>query len=150
MVRRLVDDRGEDESNSEMWRCSACNALFKPNPPDYSCPKCSSNATAPLDYRERFESAQSRTIEERRRKMEPETRCPECGTAMRVGYLVERNPLMENIVLGREIYWSPDRSSEVALNAHVCPSCGLVNLYARKLEADRNTILKAPTRKTTT
>ena len=78
-----------------------------------------------------------------------ERQCPDCGTAMRVGYLVERNPLIEDIVLGREIYWSPDRSSEVALNAHVCPGCGLVRLYARKLEADRNTILKAPTRKTT-
>ena len=80
---------------------------------------------------------------------EPERRCPECGTAMRVGYLVERNPLIEDIVLGREIYWSPDRSSEVVLNAHVCPSCGLVRLHARKLGADRNTILKAPNRKTT-
>ena len=77
--------------------------------------------------------------------MEAERRCPECGTAMRVGYLVERDPLIEAFVLGREIYWSPDRSSEVALNAYACPSCGYVCLYVRKLEADRNTILKAST-----
>jgi len=148
----LVEGKSVDEHGSdEMWRCSACGAEFKPSPPDYSCPKCRSNATASLDYRDRLDNAQRRAMEERRRKQEleePERRCPECGTAMRVGYLVERNPLIEDIVLGREIYWSPDRSSEVALNAHVCPSCGLVRLYARKLEADRNTILKAPTRKT--
>ena len=87
-------------------------------------------------------------MEERRRKQaleEPERRCPECGTAMRVGYLKERDPLIESIVLGREIYWSPDRSSEVALNAYACPGCGHVCLYVRRLEADRNTILKAST-----
>ena len=78
-----------------------------------------------------------------------ERQCPDCGTTMRVGYLVERDPLIEAIVLGREIYWSPDRSSEVAINAHVCPSCGHVSLYDRKLEANNSTILKAPTRKTT-
>jgi len=91
-------------------------------------------------------------MEEKRRKeaLELERFCPECGTAMRVGYLVERDPLIEALVLGREIYWSPDRASEVALNAYACPGCGRVCLYMRKLEADRDTILKASTKKTIT
>jgi len=90
-------------------------------------------------------------MEERQRKHElnvPERRCPECGTTMKVGYLVERDPLIEAIVLGREIYWSPDRSSEVAMKAYVCPSCGRVSLYVN-LEDNKSTILKAPTGKTT-
>jgi Zn finger protein HypA/HybF involved in hydrogenase expression len=149
MEGKSVDEQGSDK----MWRCSACGAEFKPNPPDYSCPKCRSNATTSLGYRDRLEYAQRRVIEERQRKHEqeePERRCPECGTTMRVGYLVERDPIIEAAVLGTEIYWSPDRSSEVALNAHVCPSCGKVSLYVRKLEANKSAILKAHTRKTTT
>jgi hypothetical protein len=150
----LVEGQSEEEQGPDkMWRCSTCGAEFKPSPTDYSCPKCQSNATASLHYRDRLENAQRRSLEERRRRQEleePERRCPECGTTMRVGYLVERDPIIEAIVLGREIYWSPDRSSEVALNAHVCPSCSHVSLYVRKLEANKSTILKAPTRKTTT
>jgi predicted RNA-binding Zn-ribbon protein involved in translation (DUF1610 family) len=147
----LVEGKIEDEQDlDKMWRCSACGAEFEPDPPDYSCPVCRSNATAPLDNRERFESARRRVMEEKQRNMGPERPCPECGTTMRVGYLVERDPLLEAMVLGREIYWSPDRSSEVTLNAYACPGCGHVCLYARKLEADKNTILKAPTKKTIT
>ena len=146
----MIEGKREDGQDSDkMWRCSSCDATFKPNPPDYSCPKCQSNATVPLDYRDRFERTQKRIMEEKQRKMEPERRCPECGTVMSVGYLVERNPLVELIVLGKEIYWSPDHASEVALNAYACSGCGHVSLHVRKLDADRNSILKAPTRKTT-
>jgi predicted RNA-binding Zn-ribbon protein involved in translation (DUF1610 family) len=146
----LVEGKIEDEQDlDKMWRCSACGAEFEPSPPDYSCPKCRSNSTAPLDNRERFEKSRRRIMEEKQRNMGPERPCPECGTAMRMGYLVERDPLLEAMVLGREIYWSPDRSSEVILNACACPGCGRVCLYVRKLEADRDKILKAPTRKTT-
>jgi len=146
----MIEGKREDGQDSDkMWRCSSCDTTFKPNPPDYSCPKCRSNATAPLDYRDRFERTQKRIMEGKQRTMEPERRCPECGTAMSAGYLVERESIIEAMILGKEIYWSPDRSSEVPLNAYACSGCGHVSLYVRNLEADRNSILKAPTRKTT-
>jgi len=139
----------EKQCPDKVWKCSACGAEFRPSPPDYSCPTCGSNATVSLDYRDRLENRQRRDIEERQCKHElnvPEKRCPECGTTMKVGYLVERDPIIEAIVLGREIYWSPDRSSETALNAYVCPSCGRVSLYA-KLETSKSPILNASKRK---
>ena len=146
----MVEDDIGERGSGKIWRCSVCGAEFKPAPPDYSCPVCRSNATAPSDYRDRFDSARRRIMEEKRRNMGPERPCPECGTAMRLGYLVERDPLLEAAVLGKEIYWSPDRSSEVTLNACACPGCGRVCLYVRKLEVNRDTILKAPTRKAMT
>jgi hypothetical protein len=89
-------------------------------------------------------------MEEKMQNMGPERPYLECGTAMRMGYLVERDTFLEAAVLVRDIYWSPDRSSEVTLNACACPDCGRVCLYMRKLEANRDKILKAPTRKTIT
>jgi len=76
---------------------SACNALFKPNPPDYSCSKCHSNATASFAARNRLKHERGRVMEEKHRlkaleEMRSEERCPDCGTSIRVGYAVERNP----------------------------------------------------------
>lgn len=152
----MVEDKIEDEQGPDkMWKCSACGAEFKPSPPDYSCPKCRSNSTAPLDYRDRLDSARRQSLEERRRKKaleekEAERFCPECGTAMRLGFLVERNTPLQIITLGEGVYWTPDEGgligTRVGLKSYACPECGYVTLYVRRLDQDRNTILQAPTR----
>lgn len=143
MVEGIIED---EQGSDRMWRCSACGAEFKPNPPDYSCPKCRSNATAPLDYRDRLDS--ERRIKED--EMEAERLCPECGTVMRLGFLVERNTPLSILTLGEGVYWTPYEEgligTRVALKSYACPECGYVTLYVRRLDQDRNTILKASTR----
>jgi DNA-directed RNA polymerase subunit RPC12/RpoP len=139
-----MDEQGPDK----MWRCSTCGEEFKPSPPDYSCPKCRSNATAPLDYRDRLDS--ERRIIEEEMEMEAERLCPECRTAMRLGFLVERDSPLSFTTLGEGVYWTPCEEgligTRVALKSYACPECGYVTLHLRRLDQDRNTILKAPTR----
>ena len=81
----MIEEKSEGEKDPDkMWKCSACGTEFKPNPPDISCPKCKSNATFPIDYRDQIEDAHRRAMEKRQRerkleKMEPERRYPERG-----------------------------------------------------------------------
>jgi hypothetical protein len=136
-----------------MWRCGSCKSEFTPDPPDFSCPNCRSNATAPVDSRIQLEREGRRVSEEKRKEKELEERepdrfCPECHTAMRLGVLVERNTPLHFITIGEGIYWSPSEvgliGTRVALKSYACPGCGYVNLYIRRLEKDREIILKAP------
>jgi hypothetical protein len=102
-----------------------------------------------------MESEHRRAMEKRQREreleeMEPERRCPECGTAMRLGFLVERNAPLQIITLGEGVYWTPDEAgligTRVALKSYACPECGYITLYVRRLDTDKNTILSAPTK----
>ena len=133
-----------------------CGHRFEPSPPVYSCPRCQSNATAPLDSGRRLAYERRRAEEERRlrramEEAEAERTCPECGADMRLGYLVERNDPLQLLTLGEGVYWTPDEAgvigSRVALKSYACPGCGRVSLYVRRLEADREIIMKAPKRK---
>jgi len=83
-------------------------------------------------------------------EMEAERLCPECRTVMRLGFLVERNSPLSFTTLGEGVYWTPCEEgligTRVALKSYACPECGYVTLYVRRLDQDRNIILKAPTR----
>ena len=68
----------------------------------------------------------------------PDYACPECGSAMRCGYLVETNTPLMLLTLGEGIYWTPGEAGllgeRVALKAYACPGCGYIGLYARRME----------------
>ena len=78
---------------------------------------------------------------------EPERHCPECGNAMRCGYLVETNAPLTLLTLGEGIYWTSGEAGllgeRVALKAYACPGCGHIGLYARRMDKQRALIEKA-------
>jgi rubredoxin len=110
------------------WRCKTCGVTYTPEPPDYK--------SKPL------------TAEPVKEQGPPERLCPECGEAMRCGYLVETNTPLTLMTLGERIYWSIGEGGmlgdRVALKAYACPGCGHISLYARRLDKDRAIIEKAP------
>ena len=109
------------------WRCKTCGVTYTPDPPDYTCPECGSGNTVPEGY----EPPEGHEIPEARD--EPERHCPECGSAMRCGYLVETNTPLTLLTLGER----------VALKAYACPGCGHIGLYARRMDKQRALIEKA-------
>ena len=123
------------------WRCKSCGATYTPSPPDYTCPECGSGNTMPVGYEppEGYETPEA--IDE------PERHCPECGNAMRCGYLVETNAPLTLLTLGEGIYWTSGEAGllgeRVALKAYACPGCGHIGLYARRLDKQRALIEKA-------
>lgn len=123
------------------WRCKSCGATFTPEPPDYTCPMCGSGNTVPVGYEPPKDYATQEVIDE------PERRCPECGEAMRCGYLVETNTPLTLLTLGEGIYWTSGEAGllgeRVALKAYACPGCGYIGLYARRLDKQRLIIEKA-------
>ena len=125
------------------WRCKDCGTTFTPSPSDYDCPECHGSNTIPADYKPTAAIAETTKVQE-----SPERHCPECGEAMRCGYLVETNAPLTLMTLGEGIYWSIDEGGvlggRVALKAYACPACGHIGLYARRLEKDRAIIEKAP------
>jgi Zn ribbon nucleic-acid-binding protein len=77
-----------------------------------------------------------------------EVACVKCGATMRCGYLVEKEPF-EIIPAGLGFYWISmrggfDTLKTVALIAYACPECGFIEQYVRRIEKDREKILKAP------
>ncbi len=77
-----------------------------------------------------------------------EVTCVKCGAIMRCGYLVEKGPF-KVIPAGLGFYWISmrggfDALKTVALIAYACPECGFVEQYVRRIEKDRELILKAP------
>ncbi len=77
-----------------------------------------------------------------------EVTCVKCGATMRCGYLVEKGPF-EIVPAGLGFYWISmrggfDALKTVALMAYACPECGFVEQYVRRIEKDRELILKAP------
>ena len=79
-----------------------------------------------------------------------EINCPKCNTLMRRGFMVERNTPLQVATIGEGIYWSPDEKGwimkRLAVKAYACPECGYIEHYIRRLDVDRFTILKAPTK----
>ena len=74
-------------------------------------------------------------------KNSKEITCVKCGTTMKRGYLVERDP-SEIIPAGLGFYWIPMRGvlgvfKTVALIAYACPECGYVEQYIKNIEQDR-------------
>jgi predicted nucleic-acid-binding Zn-ribbon protein len=70
-----------------------------------------------------------------------EITCVKCGTTMKRGYLVERDP-SEIIPAGLGFYWIPMRGvlgvfKTVALIAYACPECGYIEQYIKNIEQDR-------------
>ena len=63
--------------------------------------------------------------------------------------MVERDSPLSILTLGQGIYWSPAEEGvigkRVAVKAYACPECGYIEQYVRRLEQDRETILRAPT-----
>ena len=67
--------------------------------------------------------------------------CVKCGTTMKRGYLVEKDPF-DIIPAGMGFYWIPMQKvlgvfKTVALIAYACPECGYVEQYIKNLEQDR-------------
>ena len=68
--------------------------------------------------------------------------CVKCGTTMKCGYLVERDP-SEIIPAGLGFYWISMRGGlgvfrTVALIAYACPECGYVEQYIKNIKQDRD------------
>ncbi|MBN2334328.1 hypothetical protein JXL21_02130 [Candidatus Bathyarchaeota archaeon] len=124
------------------WRCKTCGVTYTPDPPDYTCPGCGGSNTIPADFKAEAVASKSTKAQEL-----PERHCPECGEAIRCGYLVETNTPLTLMTLGEGIYWSAGEGGmlgdRVALKAYACPGCGHIGLYARRLEKDRAIIEKA-------
>jgi len=110
-----------------------------------SCPKCglklpeSSNFCPNCGFR-----LESTTV-----PCSAEKACPKCGSVMRVGFMVERDSPLALWTLGEGIYWTPGEAGvmgdRVAIRAYACPQCGYVEHYVRRLQKDRDVILRAPT-----
>ena len=77
-------------------------------------------------------------------------KCPKCGTAMRAGFIVERESPLSLWTYGSGVYWTPGEAGmigeRVAVKAYACPQCGYIEHYIRYLDKDKGTILSAPTR----
>jgi len=123
------------------WICKACGTTFTPSPPNFSCPDCMSGNTiskgyVPPEIPERVEAED-----------EPGKQCPECGSPMRCGYMVEADAPLALTTLGEGLYWSPGEGGmlgeRVSLKAYACPGCGKIEIYARRLEKERVLIEKA-------
>ena len=123
------------------WICKACGATFTPNPPNFSCPDCMSGNTIPKGY------VPTETPERVKAEDEPGKHCPECGSPMRCGYMVEADAPLTLTTLGEGLYWSPGEGGmlgeRVSLKAYACPGCGKIEIYARRLEKERVLIEKA-------
>jgi predicted RNA-binding Zn-ribbon protein involved in translation (DUF1610 family) len=123
------------------WRCKACGATFTPSQQNFSCPLCGSGNTIPKDY------VPPKTPERVEVLDEPEKHCPECGTPMRCGFIVESNSPLALTTLGEGVYWSPGEGGmlgeRVSLKAYACPGCGKIEFYARRLEKERAVIERA-------
>jgi len=126
------------------WRCKACGATYTPEPPDYTCPECGSGNTVLVGYEPPEGQERPESVDE------PERHCPECGAAMRCGYIVETNTPLMLLTLGEGVYWTSGEAGllgeRVALKAYACPGCGHIGLYARRLDRERPIIEKAPYR----
>lgn len=127
------------------WRCKSCGEMYTPEPLDYNCPMCGSSNTIPADFKPTVATERpADTVGP------PEKYCPECGEAMRCGYLVEANTPLALTTIGEGIYWSVGEAGmmgdRVALKAYACPGCGHIGLYARRLDKERVIIEKAPHR----
>jgi hypothetical protein len=85
--------------------------------------------------------------------MSEEAECPKCGGLMREGFLVERDSPLSLLTLGEGIYWTPNEEGmigeRISLRSFACPDCGFVEIYIRRLESDRESIMKAPVAKRT-
>jgi predicted RNA-binding Zn-ribbon protein involved in translation (DUF1610 family) len=122
------------------WICKACSATYTPDPPNFSCPECGSGNTIPKDY-EPPEPLPTKVAE-------PEKQCPECGTYMHYGYVVEADSPFSLTTIGEGVYWSPGMGGMIwerlPLKAYACPGCGKIELYARNLKELRALIERAP------
>lgn len=128
----------------KVWRCKECGAHFSPDPPNYDCPRCGDRKTVPT---EQLIAPDLKLYSEDESKEMP---CPKCDTIMRLGYTMERDSPIQIITLGTGLYWSPGEGgiigTRVALKAYLCPECGYLEQYARRLQRDKETILSAPTK----
>jgi len=125
----------EDNRAKSRYRCVKCG--YSSAKELHACPNCGYGQPL-LDEREFAQ-----------RMSELEKPCPKCGTVMRCGFIVERNSPLHFWTIGEGIYWSPDEEgvigSRVAVKAYACPECGYIEHYVRRLEKDREIILRAPT-----
>jgi acetone carboxylase gamma subunit len=124
-----------------VYRCLSCGAHFKPRA---ICPRCGHNITVPTNQivtpdLKLFEDDEGR-----------EMTCPKCKTIMRVGFTMERDSPIQIVTFGTGLYWSPGEGgligTRVSLKAYICPECGYLEQYARRLNLDKDTILSAPTK----
>jgi len=116
--------------------CSKCGLELPEN--SNFCPKCGTSI-ATVTTQPQSEG----------RVLSREKTCPKCDTVMRIGFMVERDSPLSFWTLGEGIYWAPSETGimekRVAVKAYVCPRCGYIEQYVRRLESDRNIILRAPT-----
>ncbi|MDP2899410.1 MAG: PF20097 family protein [Candidatus Bathyarchaeota archaeon] len=76
-----------------------------------------------------------------------EQRCPKCGATMRRGYLSETSPIRIAEVMER-VYWSSDEAgpmgARATTRAYACPDCGYIELFIRRIDKNREIVMKAP------
>lgn len=122
-----------------MWRCRKCGHIFTPLDKDFSCPNCSSNATAPdIDFESLKELREPRVLQK--------YYCTECGELMVYGFIIERESPFQLATFGQGIYWTPDEwgniLSSISLKAYACPNCGKIDLRIGNLSGHQQKMEK--------
>lgn len=113
--------------SSTQWRCIQCNTIFQPKNNEYKCPKCSSDATLPMNKKYKT------TLEEKKNIPDKEVFCPKCDTKMIEGYMIEPDSPLSLLTLGANLHWSRyidgRITSRIFLCTYACPSCGYTETY---------------------